>query len=397
MCACRCGIRVHLREGQVRYIDGNPAHPLNKGIICAKGSSGIMKQNSPARLTQPLLRKAGAARGAGEFEPISWERAFEHHDRAACKDPLHRPQEIRPFHRTRPDAGPDRPVRQELRNAQLRGPRRLLLGQHGRGHDLHHRRQFLGVRRPGPGSGKALRDDRHRRGPSQQSDEDGDQQVQAPGRPLHLHQSDPHRLFGGGRRVDPDPSGHRRRPLHGAAARADPQRADRPRLPQALHQRAAAGGAGRRRAGRPVRLRSGGRPARRRPQSAQQAGLGRTVAGACAMPTNRTPSRPWAATTTLEDGTRVAPSFQLLQRTGAGDHAGLGRADHRHSRRAHPPARTRARRDRAASRVRAADPVDRRLGRRSIRASPAGRSRSTRCAAWPRIPTASRPPAPWRS
>ena len=24
MCACRCGIRVHLRDGQVRYIDGNP-------------------------------------------------------------------------------------------------------------------------------------------------------------------------------------------------------------------------------------------------------------------------------------------------------------------------------------------------------------------------------------
>ncbi|OUL99825.1 molybdopterin oxidoreductase family protein [Variovorax sp. JS1663] len=81
MCACRCGIRVHLREGEqgpeVRYIDGNPEHPLNKGVICAKGSSGIMKQISPARLTQPLLRKPGSERGAGEFEPISWERAFE--------------------------------------------------------------------------------------------------------------------------------------------------------------------------------------------------------------------------------------------------------------------------------------------------------------------------------
>jgi anaerobic selenocysteine-containing dehydrogenase len=77
MCACRCGIRVHLREGEVRYIDGNPEHPLNKGVICAKGSSGIMKQYSPARLTQPLLRKAGADRGDGEFEPISWERAFQ--------------------------------------------------------------------------------------------------------------------------------------------------------------------------------------------------------------------------------------------------------------------------------------------------------------------------------
>ena len=47
MCACRCGIRVHLRDGEIRYIDGNPDHPLNKGVICAKGSSGIMKQVSP--------------------------------------------------------------------------------------------------------------------------------------------------------------------------------------------------------------------------------------------------------------------------------------------------------------------------------------------------------------
>ena len=77
MCACRCGIRVHLRDGELRYIDGNPDHPLNKGVICAKGASGIMKQISPARLTRPLLRKAGSPRGAGEFEPISWERTFE--------------------------------------------------------------------------------------------------------------------------------------------------------------------------------------------------------------------------------------------------------------------------------------------------------------------------------
>ena len=77
MCACRCGIRVHLRDGEVRYIDGNPNHPLNQGVICAKGASGIMKQVSPARLTQPLLRKKGSERGAGEFEPISWELAFD--------------------------------------------------------------------------------------------------------------------------------------------------------------------------------------------------------------------------------------------------------------------------------------------------------------------------------
>ena len=76
MCACRCGIRVHLRDGEVRYIEGNPDHPLNQGVICAKGSSGIMKQYSPARLTQPLRRKPGSERGEARFEPISWDQAF---------------------------------------------------------------------------------------------------------------------------------------------------------------------------------------------------------------------------------------------------------------------------------------------------------------------------------
>ncbi|NOR68173.1 MAG: hypothetical protein GQ532_00480, partial [Methylomarinum sp.] len=32
MCACRCGIRVTVRDGEVRYIQGNPEHPLNKGV-----------------------------------------------------------------------------------------------------------------------------------------------------------------------------------------------------------------------------------------------------------------------------------------------------------------------------------------------------------------------------
>jgi anaerobic selenocysteine-containing dehydrogenase len=77
MCACRCGIRVTLRDGEVRYIQGNPDHPLNKGVICAKGASGIMKQYSPARLTKPLMRKPGADRGEAQFEEISWDRAFE--------------------------------------------------------------------------------------------------------------------------------------------------------------------------------------------------------------------------------------------------------------------------------------------------------------------------------
>ncbi|HMN78316.1 MAG TPA: molybdopterin oxidoreductase family protein [Burkholderiaceae bacterium] len=77
MCACRCGIKVTLQDGRVRFIQGNADHPVNQGVLCAKGSAGIMKQYSPAKLTQPLIRREGAARGSGEFEPISWEAALD--------------------------------------------------------------------------------------------------------------------------------------------------------------------------------------------------------------------------------------------------------------------------------------------------------------------------------
>ena len=56
MCACRCGIDVHLRDGKVRYIEGNRDHPVNRGVLCAKGSAGIMQHYSPARLRKPLRR-----------------------------------------------------------------------------------------------------------------------------------------------------------------------------------------------------------------------------------------------------------------------------------------------------------------------------------------------------
>lgn len=76
MCACRCGIKVTLEGNEIRFIQGNPDHPVNKGVLCAKGNAGIMKQKSPAKLTQPLVRKAGTERGDGEFEPISWDKAL---------------------------------------------------------------------------------------------------------------------------------------------------------------------------------------------------------------------------------------------------------------------------------------------------------------------------------
>lgn len=79
MCACRCGINVHMKtdeDGQkkVAYIEGNRDHPVNKGVLCAKGSAGIMQHNAPSRLRSPMKRVG--PRGSGEFEDISWDEAL---------------------------------------------------------------------------------------------------------------------------------------------------------------------------------------------------------------------------------------------------------------------------------------------------------------------------------
>jgi anaerobic selenocysteine-containing dehydrogenase len=74
MCACRCGINVHMKDGKVAYIEGNRDHPVNQGVLCAKGSAGIMQVNAPSRLKKPLKRVG--PRGSGEYQEISWEEAM---------------------------------------------------------------------------------------------------------------------------------------------------------------------------------------------------------------------------------------------------------------------------------------------------------------------------------
>ena len=75
MCACRCGVDVHVRDGRVRYLQGNRDHPVNRGVLCAKGSAGMLHQESPARLHSPLLRTG--PRGKGEFKEIGWDEAMK--------------------------------------------------------------------------------------------------------------------------------------------------------------------------------------------------------------------------------------------------------------------------------------------------------------------------------
>jgi anaerobic selenocysteine-containing dehydrogenase len=87
MCACRCGIKVTLQDHpgdgagapartSVRFIQGTAEHPVNQGVLCAKGSAGIMKQASRAKLSHPMIRRPGTERGAGLFDPVSWDDAL---------------------------------------------------------------------------------------------------------------------------------------------------------------------------------------------------------------------------------------------------------------------------------------------------------------------------------
>src|SRR3546814_7569168 len=56
MCACRCGINVYLKDGKIRYLEGNPDHPVNQGVLCAKGSAGIMRSEEHTSELQSLMR-----------------------------------------------------------------------------------------------------------------------------------------------------------------------------------------------------------------------------------------------------------------------------------------------------------------------------------------------------
>ena len=162
MCACRCGIKVHLDGDQIRYIEGNPDHPVNQGVLCGKGSAGIMQHNSPARLKKPLKRVG--ERGAGEFKEIEWDEAIDTAISWLAQIRATSPQKLA-FFTGRDQPGADQLVGAGIRNAQLRGAWRLLLGQYGRRRHLHHGQRILGIQRTRLGSHPLFSDVRRCRGP----------------------------------------------------------------------------------------------------------------------------------------------------------------------------------------------------------------------------------------
>ena len=76
MCTVRCPIRVEVKDGVVKWIEGNPHDPAMGGRLCAKGSAGLAMEYDYERPQYPMIRKG--ARGAGDWERATWEEALDY-------------------------------------------------------------------------------------------------------------------------------------------------------------------------------------------------------------------------------------------------------------------------------------------------------------------------------
>jgi anaerobic selenocysteine-containing dehydrogenase/GMP synthase-like glutamine amidotransferase len=70
-CPNTCGLAARVENGQLVRLAGDPAHPLTRGLACAKAQRYIRRAYSPERVTTPLIKKSG------RFEPASWDQALD--------------------------------------------------------------------------------------------------------------------------------------------------------------------------------------------------------------------------------------------------------------------------------------------------------------------------------
>ncbi len=73
-CPDACGLLVEVVDGRAIKVKGDPEHPFTRGTLCPKMNRYQDTVHSPLRLTQPLRRTG--KKGAGQFEPITWEEAI---------------------------------------------------------------------------------------------------------------------------------------------------------------------------------------------------------------------------------------------------------------------------------------------------------------------------------
>lgn len=74
-CPDMCSLLVHVEQGRIVKIQGDPAQPYTAGFACAKVNRDGELAHSPERLTTPLKRVG--PKGEGRFAPIGWDEALD--------------------------------------------------------------------------------------------------------------------------------------------------------------------------------------------------------------------------------------------------------------------------------------------------------------------------------
>ena len=74
-CPDTCSMVTTVRDGVAIKVHGNPAHPQTGGALCTKVARYPERSYHPDRILQPM-RRIGP-KGAGQFEPVSWDVALD--------------------------------------------------------------------------------------------------------------------------------------------------------------------------------------------------------------------------------------------------------------------------------------------------------------------------------
>jgi len=74
-CHVACGVLVHVKDGKIAKVEGDPEHPLNQGIMCPKGLAIKQLVYHPDRIIYPMKR--AGERGEGKWQRISWDEALD--------------------------------------------------------------------------------------------------------------------------------------------------------------------------------------------------------------------------------------------------------------------------------------------------------------------------------
>jgi molybdopterin guanine dinucleotide-containing S/N-oxide reductase-like protein len=82
-CPDACGVLITVEDGRATKVQGDPAHPVTRGFLCAKVAKYLDRVYSPDRVLYPMKRvgpKGPCAAGAPAreaFQRISWDQALD--------------------------------------------------------------------------------------------------------------------------------------------------------------------------------------------------------------------------------------------------------------------------------------------------------------------------------